>query len=111
MLDNPSIALHMLHFLSLSRDTELPFKTLRCFDAVLQSLYSDLAEHVPLALKILEHIRRILNECPTSGLVSMLTTLSKGLAVWVGDERELLLNTEYNEVVSGEPSCLVYAQP
>ncbi|KAL7279856.1 hypothetical protein ACG7TL_006263 [Trametes sanguinea] len=99
MLDNSTIALHMLHRLRISEDTELPLKFLECLDALLRLLYSDLPEHVTLALQILAHVRRVLNECPSSALVSMLVTLSTGLVVWVGDECELLLNSEYNDVV------------
>ncbi|CDO69848.1 hypothetical protein BN946_scf184884.g7 [Trametes cinnabarina] len=98
-VNTPAIVLHMLDHLRLSDDSGHPLKFLRCIDDLLCILYSDLPENVSLALQILGHVRRIVSECPTRALVTVLATLSKGVATWVGDERERLLNAEYNEVV------------
>ncbi|KAI8994250.1 hypothetical protein BD414DRAFT_436949 [Trametes punicea] len=99
MLDVAPLILHMLSRLRLAEGAKQPVRFLRCIDTLLFQLYCELPERVSMALQMLQHLRHIINDCPVDAVVGLLTELSKGLAVWIGDEKELLLNTEYNEVV------------
>ncbi|KAI0647932.1 hypothetical protein C8Q79DRAFT_952664 [Trametes meyenii] len=98
-LEHPTIALHLLSCLQLADGIRRPTAFLVCIDSFLSDLYSDLPERVSTALLALPRVRQILCDCPPSSLTDVLTILSGSLALWIGDERELLLRSEYNEVV------------
>ncbi|KAI0667641.1 hypothetical protein C8Q78DRAFT_315288 [Trametes maxima] len=99
-LEHTAIILHLLSRLELADGSRYPANLLVCLNSFLSDLYSDLPERVSTALRTLPHVRRILCDCPVSSLPKVLAALSNSLALWIGDERELLLGSEYNEVVA-----------
>ncbi|KAI0632232.1 hypothetical protein C8Q77DRAFT_1197483 [Trametes polyzona] len=99
-LEQPELATHLLSRLRLSSlTTSSPSAFLQAVDGFLHSLYCALPERVAAALQLLKQIHRIIEECPPDALVSSLSILSNGLAIWIADEKELLLVEEYNNIV------------
>ena len=74
---------------------------LRTTGAVLRELYLDrqYQEHVPAALRLMKQVQLLIRRSTPRAAVDVLITLSEGLSVWIGDEHELLLEQEHNDIV------------
>lgn len=68
-------------------------------DAILHNLYSNVPEHVPSALHLMEQVRLIIRKCAPTAIIDVLTSLSDGLCQWIGDIDNLLLEHEHNDIV------------
>ncbi|EJF63296.1 hypothetical protein DICSQDRAFT_160507 [Dichomitus squalens LYAD-421 SS1] len=99
LLNHPKMLLHLLSSFKLLGEVCGTSIFLWGVGAVLRDLYTDLPENVSTAVQALAHIRRILEGCPTNAILAVLSCLADGLAVWIGDEAELLLVQEHNDVV------------
>lgn len=68
--------------------------------STLRGLYYEASENIPIAIQALGHIRRVVQDCPENGILSVLSSLADGLSAWIGDEDEVLLVQDHNDVVS-----------
>ncbi len=60
----------------------------------------DTTENLDTALPVIQHIWKIIQECPPAHFLSLLSPLADGLAVWIGDEHEYVPVQVYNNIVS-----------
>ncbi|KAI0349596.1 hypothetical protein OH77DRAFT_1499498 [Trametes cingulata] len=99
LLDVPAVGQHLLSCLRVTTDMKLPVTLLRYINTFLCDLYSSLPERISRGLQALGSIRRAIRESSAEHTVDLLAVLSEGLAIWVGDKEELLLDGEYNDVI------------
>ncbi len=100
LLDAPKIFLRMLSLFTVDDVSLRNSLFLQHADAVLRGLYSETAENIPTAVQALGHIRRIVQDCPPNAILPVLSSLADGLSAWIGDEDEVLLVHDHNDVVS-----------
>lgn len=60
----------------------------------------DRKKNVDTVLQVMVHIRTLVTECPPARILSLLSPLADGLAVWVGDEKQRVPVQKYNDIVS-----------
>ncbi|KAI1790183.1 hypothetical protein LXA43DRAFT_891520 [Ganoderma leucocontextum] len=99
LLDDPKIFLHMLSLFNVDDGACRKSAFLQHVGTVLRGLYSEPAENIPTAVQALGHIRRIVQSCPLNAIMPVLSSLADGLSAWVGDEDEMLLLQDHNDVV------------
>ncbi|KAI0720594.1 hypothetical protein C8T65DRAFT_735920 [Cerioporus squamosus] len=72
---------------------------------VLVELYPDseekaqTTENLVPAMPVIEHIWKIIQDCPPASFMSFLSPLANGLSVWVGDEHEYVSVQDYNGII------------
>ncbi|TFK93094.1 hypothetical protein K466DRAFT_538625 [Polyporus arcularius HHB13444] len=59
----------------------------------------DTTENLDTALPVIQHIWKIIQECPSTHILSLLSPLADGLAVWIGDEHEYVPVQVYNNII------------
>ena len=90
----------LLAQLGLSDVEVLPINVTTMINTVLVSSYPPTPESLAPCLEILRLIGWLITSTHVSLLVKLLDTLKDGLCLWISDEEEVMLETEYNAVAS-----------
>ena len=96
-----SILLRLIARAEIRNVVERQSSFLRITGTVLRELYFNrqYQEHVPAALRLMKQVQLLIRRSTPGAAVDVLITLSEGLSVWIGDENELLLEQEHNDIV------------
>ena len=89
----------LLSHLDVSDVDDLPIDIFSMVDTALVSAYPPPAELLATCIDVLRLIGQIIHSTPVSMLVQLVTTIGKSLRLWIGDEKEVMLESEYNAVV------------
>jgi hypothetical protein len=81
-------------------DDSLPRLTLTLTCKMLGAIYPPKAEQLRPALEILRLLCGIIHFLVSDDIIRVLEIVQSGLCVWIEDESEVLLDSEYNNVVS-----------
>ncbi|KAI0917111.1 hypothetical protein AcW1_007609 [Taiwanofungus camphoratus] len=96
---SPQVTLILLSYFHLDEKAVIPEKLLFHINKFLCDLYTSRSEHLYLALEALRLLTNAINGCAKSHLVSLISSLSNGLCIWIHDESKLLLEQEYNDII------------
>ncbi|KAM5535006.1 hypothetical protein V8D89_011379 [Ganoderma adspersum] len=99
LLDAPKIFLHMLSLFTTDNHACRKSIFLEYVGTFLRGLYYETSENIPIAIQVLGHVRRVIQDCPSSVIVPVLSSLADGISAWIGDEDEVLLVQDHNDVV------------
>ena len=97
------MAICPLSHLTLHDERAIPKTFLNAVDDLLRDLYPAKQEDRYPVLQSYHILTTLLRSCPQDAIVSLVSTISDGLCIWIRDEEEVLLDQEYNEIVCFPP--------
>jgi hypothetical protein len=95
----------LLSYVELGDSHELPHSTLKTVNEMLLALYPPKSEQISTSLEIIRALRLVISGARGSAAAVVLEELQPGICVWMEDESEVLLDSEYNNSVSRRPSA------
>jgi hypothetical protein len=99
LISFPKAVVTLLSHVDVSDANALPVDIFSVVDTVLVSTYPPSPESLATCLEILHLIGQVISAIPLSMLTELLTTLGESLQLWIGDKEEVMLESEFNNVV------------
>lgn len=93
------MAISLLSHLTVQDDQLIPTDFLHLIDDFLCDLYAAEQERQYPALEAFRNLSTLLQSCSQYATVSLVSTISEGLCIWIRDEGVVLPEKEYNDVV------------
>jgi hypothetical protein len=96
----PEVTQRLLSHVSAEDDKLLPTVMLAEMSKALLALYPPQTEQLSSVLEHFHHLRTFIKGCTSKTIVGVLEILQNGICAWIEDESEVLLDPDYNDVVS-----------
>ena len=99
LISFPKAVVILLDYVNLSDVEALPVDMFSMMDALLVSSYPPPPESLAICLKILRWLGEIISAAPVFMLIQLLTTMGESLRLWIGDNDEAMLESEFDNLV------------